>query len=74
LDLPWKDHRNEEMKGTQMLCCGLGIAPPSFFMKRQGGVKVGERYDNPGCGKYFDFYDPDGHMMKVCQDWKYFDK
>lgn len=44
-----------------------------FYLKlKQAGVKVGERYDNPGCGKYFDFYDPDAHMMKVCQDWSYF--
>ena len=46
-----------------------------FYRKlKQGGVEVGDRYDNPGCGKYFDVYDPDGHMMKVCQDWKYFVK
>jgi catechol 2,3-dioxygenase-like lactoylglutathione lyase family enzyme len=32
-------------------------------------VKVGERYDNPGCGRYFDVYDPDGNKVTVCQDW-----
>jgi catechol 2,3-dioxygenase-like lactoylglutathione lyase family enzyme len=32
-------------------------------------VKVGERYDNPGCGRYFDVFDPDGHKLTVCQDW-----
>lgn len=32
-------------------------------------VRVSERYDNPGCGKYFDVYDPDGHRIIVCQDW-----
>ena len=33
------------------------------------GIRVTERYDNPGCGKYFDVYDPDGHMICICQDW-----
>ncbi|WJH33502.1 VOC family protein [Paenibacillus sp. CC-CFT747] len=32
-------------------------------------VRVSERYDNPGCGKYFDVFDPDGHRIIVCQDW-----
>lgn len=46
-----------------------------FYRKlKQDGVKVGERYDNPRCGKYFELYDPDGHMMKVCQDWRYFEQ
>lgn len=36
---------------------------------REEGVRVGPRYDNPGCGKYFDLYDPDGHVIKVCQGW-----
>lgn len=33
------------------------------------GCRVSERYDNPGCGKYFDVYDPDGRRIIVCQDW-----
>ncbi|MCJ8010767.1 VOC family protein [Paenibacillus sp. KQZ6P-2] len=36
---------------------------------KEEGVRVTDRYDNPGCGKYFEVYDPDGHMFCVCQDW-----
>lgn len=39
---------------------------------QEEGIPVEARYDNPGCGKYFDLYDPDGHRIKVCQDWSYF--
>lgn len=41
-----------------------------FYQKlKEENVPVGERYDNPGCGRYFDVYDPEGRKITVCQDW-----
>ncbi|RKN80569.1 VOC family protein [Paenibacillus ginsengarvi] len=36
-----------------------------FYKKlKEENVLVGERYDNPGCGRYFDVYDPDGRKLQ----------
>lgn len=41
-----------------------------FYQKlKEENVTVSDRYDNPGCGRYFDVYDPDGRKITVCQDW-----
>ncbi|MBD2865116.1 VOC family protein [Paenibacillus oceani] len=36
---------------------------------KEENVPVSDRYDNPGCGRYFDVYDPDGRKITVSQDW-----
>lgn len=46
-----------------------GYTHALFKLGNSPRVRLGSCYDNPGCGKYFDLYDPDGHVIKVCQGW-----
>jgi RNA polymerase sigma factor (sigma-70 family) len=40
----------------------------AFYLQlKEEGVKVGERYDNEPCSKYFDVCDPDGNTISIAE-------
>jgi predicted enzyme related to lactoylglutathione lyase len=61
----------EQFKGRMGIGFEVGTKDiESFYAQlKSEGATVGERYDNPGCGRYFDVFDPDGNKLIVCQDW-----